>query len=462
MTPRAANPRIRFQLLILGLLACTAAHPAPSWATIAASLQQCRDGSWSAPQDCQWCACNASASTAHWIEGESVPFRLLLSGVTAGSHEVILEWDFKTNDQYEIDYLTSYDRTETGADPCSGVTGCVGPPNLFAIPVDPRVTQGGYYGGVTQAPGSFACFGGTIQTVSAYTYADPFNSTQRIAIDFTATTATPVIAWSTHLATEQDWGWGTTAAKTASSSLYSMSLLGVDGSNGVQIRALAGFAVSLAAIHSTQVGAPTVPPGGSVSDVATMRPLYGSPTGTVHFFVCGPAPSPLGCPVGQGIAVGDTIRISSGTVASPAFTPDPGPAGDGYYCFRAEYSGDSTYFPMTHTNDSTECFRRTSAAAAVSGADRSDGFFLDTPAPNPSGGGAALLVDFGMPRAGLVRMALYDLAGRRLATLLEREMSAGEHAVQVPGVPLSRPSGIYLIRLDTPSGRRVREFVVAR
>jgi photosystem II stability/assembly factor-like uncharacterized protein len=67
-----------------------------------------------------------------------------------------------------------------------------------------------------------------------------------------------------------------------------------------------------------------------------------------------------------------------------------------------------------------------------------------TAAPNPSRGPVTLR--FTLPQAGPVRLAAYDVQGRRVALLAEGERAAGAHAVQWTPEPL--PAGTYVVRLE--------------
>jgi len=74
--------------------------------------------------------------------------------------------------------------------------------------------------------------------------------------------------------------------------------------------------------------------------------------------------------------------------------------------------------------------------------------------PNPSFG--SLTADFSLPAAaGRARLALYDLAGRRVRTLIDGPLDAGAHHVPWDGRADdgSRPSaGIFFLRLETGAG----------
>ncbi len=54
-------------------------------------------------------------------------------------------------------------------------------------------------------------------------------------------------------------------------------------------------------------------------------------------------------------------------------------------------------------------------------------------------------IAFSLPRAGVVRLCVYDLLGREVMRLADGEMAAGEHAVNFDAAPLA--SGVYLYRL---------------
>src|SRR5580658_7394485 len=87
----------------------------------------------------------------------------------------------------------------------------------------------------------------------------------------------------------------------------------------------------------------TIVLGNSNSDTAVVTgdATFGSPTGTVTFYECGPTASPIACTsqsneVGTG-SVGLTAGASNTSSASSvSFTP----TSTGYWCFAAYYSGD--------------------------------------------------------------------------------------------------------------------------
>jgi hypothetical protein len=87
--------------------------------------------------------------------------------------------------------------------------------------------------------------------------------------------------------------------------------------------------------------------------------------------------------------------------------------------------------------------------------------FLSAPHPNPFR--AQTQVEFVLAEAGDVRLAVFDLAGRRVATLWDGPVPAGRHGAvwngRVDRGPRA-PSGIYFITLDSAAGRRTQKILV--
>ena len=100
--------------------------------------------------------------------------------------------------------------------------------------------------------------------------------------------------------------------------------------------------------------------GASVRDVATLNGPNGPVTGTVAFYVCGPANAPMNCdpatakgPTGQ--FLGTSLIDPPGKATSAPFTPPSGAGTLGQtYCFLAIYTprddDTSPYYPGYHTN----------------------------------------------------------------------------------------------------------------
>jgi hypothetical protein len=222
----------------------------------AANLDQCANGQLGSPLICidpNWENGNLNESKAHYFEGEVVAYRMRFINLdTAVSHTVVIEWDTTENSggKHALDYVVSYNFSETNANPCSGVTGC--DPTSFdtgSIPLDPHVAAGndqipGSADDITQIPGVFTLFGGTITNVSGYTVAGTYSGASQtsIAITFTTAVANPVLAWGGHISTRYDWGFDHSAISIPGAP-YHMRLLDLDGAGGNQDRSLSASAV---------------------------------------------------------------------------------------------------------------------------------------------------------------------------------------------------------------------------
>jgi hypothetical protein len=75
--------------------------------------------------------------------------------------------------------------------------------------------------------------------------------------------------------------------------------------------------------------------------------------------------------------------------------------------------------------------------------------------PNPFN--PVLGLELELPAAGPVELSVYNLAGRRVATLHQGLLSAGHH--RLDWQPGTGASGVYLVRLDTPWGQRSHKVI---
>ena len=83
---------------------------------------------------------------------------------------------------------------------------------------------------------------------------------------------------------------------------------------------------------------------------------------------------------------------------------------------------------------------------------------LDAPYPSPAHD--VVTISYTLPNNCSVELAVYDLSGRRVATLVHAELTAGRHEVAWDCVEV--PSGVYLYRLSTETGSVVNRLVIAR
>ena len=86
-------------------------------------------------------------------------------------------------------------------------------------------------------------------------------------------------------------------------------------------------------------------------------------------------------------------------------------------------------------------------------------FALGVPAPNPARGSTAL--NYVVPHAGVVKLEVYDAAGKRVPTLIDGTVGAGMGTVIWDGSAENRkrgPPGLYFARLSMEgrvAGRKI-------
>lgn len=236
-------------IILLGVLAVTIfvvrsaplvqAAPSPS-----DSLEQCSND----PSMCdsmnsnKWITGNLNTNNSAYAEGDSVAYRAEFTRLTVGqTYMTAINWDSTEGGLHAMDYLTSYNFSETGADPCSGLT-CDSPTSTLPIADNPMVTSAG----VDQEDGQvFTAFGATFPTSgaiisntgnlcganasctlasnpSAYSTTGTYAGTSKTSVNvyFTAQSNTVVLAWGGHIASPVDWGMGNSAAGINGSSYH--------------------------------------------------------------------------------------------------------------------------------------------------------------------------------------------------------------------------------------------------
>src|SRR5215213_1651154 len=357
----------RLAIVLVALAAAvTGAGYASAASGPAANIDQCRNGTFADPVVCTgaaWANGDLGSENSHYREGASVPFRVLLDGLTAGdTYTVAIQYDTLKDTKHAYDYLTSYDATETTADPTSGYTGLTAG-NCFPIPTDPDV--------INQDSGCISIWNGTITNI---TYGeDSTTGTQTALVTFTASSDTVLLAWGGHVASQLDWGLGNSAS-AISGAPYHMRVLSIKDQTtntttqfGNQDRSMKANAIPPMPTLETTASSATVALGQSLTDTATLSGPNGPVTGTIQFSVCGPdlVGNPT-CTAANSSDFGGAVTIINGTAVSGSYTPQA----PGRYCFRAVYTPDATaaYSAAEHTDQTSECFNVIATVAIVTNA----------------------------------------------------------------------------------------------
>ena len=207
-----------------------------------------------------WTEGNCYDENAHFIEGQSIPYRVTISNVSPGNHFLIVEWDIRKDGKTAIDYITDVQRISETVNPLRGLSGSYGAPSYLSIPAPQRnVSVTGYDGTQQQPLFSFnqlpasqkriTIYNGTPVSASYLSEGDPSRtySTTKLKIEFKVTgysSKNIVLAWGGHIASRLDWG-AANAPYDNNSSPYRTRVTTFDGKDCFNLdRSLRNSAVS--------------------------------------------------------------------------------------------------------------------------------------------------------------------------------------------------------------------------
>jgi hypothetical protein len=83
--------------------------------------------------------------------------------------------------------------------------------------------------------------------------------------------------------------------------------------------------------------------------------------------------------------------------------------------------------------------------------------------PNPFN--PSTTISFDVERSGPVRLEVFDLAGRKVRTLVDRRYEAGRHAVRWNGLDdagAAVSSGVYLVRYESREGSAMKKAILVK
>ncbi len=239
-------------LSYVGAWSVPAAHAATTNSNV--NLDQYANGKLTPPGTAEWQNGNLNSNNSHYVEGEVVPFRLSVTGLSAGTHTIHLNYDFTSGGIYSYDYLANWNQTEN-PDVCDSLTGfsttCATTPASAAIPVDPA--NSGFQSN-TQA---VLVYGASSASLGTYALSGPLtgNSTKDIELSFTVGAGVDqvLIAWGGHLASSIDHGAGKGAASISGSPFHMRTQQLDNSGNKNQDRSIQPGAVLLGSVTVTKI-----------------------------------------------------------------------------------------------------------------------------------------------------------------------------------------------------------------
>jgi hypothetical protein len=87
-----------------------------------------------------------------------------------------------------------------------------------------------------------------------------------------------------------------------------------------------------------------------------------------------------------------------------------------------------------------------------------NGYKLYNNYPNPFN--ASTMIKYSLPKVGYVSIKVYDITGRKLATLVSKVQRAGDYGVRFDGNNYS--TGIYFYRMETNGFTQTKKFVLIK
>lgn len=365
MTLRQSAPHARSRWAVvlvtvstaLGLMATAALA-----GTSAVSLEQCRNGAASAPNDCEalggssgWVNGNVGASQGHLLEGYSIPYRAILTGLPTDTEvTVTFGYDITHSGKHAIDYLTQYERLDPhtffghpaeAVLPTDGVAGIGSGTDTEPItnPGNLSSAASNGFNNLADAKKVITIFGGSIVDGSfAYVATGDPNASQseaRVQLTFTATSSTAVLAWGGHIARGDQWD-GASASAISGSPYHMRVKAWTLGNVGNQDRSLSAGAVQAGPSSITTAPSASATFTATLNDTATVT--GDSPTGNVTFTLYGAGDSACA----NGSIFEKTVALDGAGVASTTYTAVGTPTGSnqvtaaGTYKWTVSYAGD--------------------------------------------------------------------------------------------------------------------------
>jgi flagellar hook assembly protein FlgD len=141
----------------------------------------------------------------------------------------------------------------------------------------------------------------------------------------------------------------------------------------------------------------------------------------------------------------------------------------GYHASALAWGAHPHVDGIVYVADSREgllAFRYTGVATAIEETDTTtepDGLVLAQNYPNPFNTSTA--INFSLPGPAVVDLAIFNLAGQKVSTLVSGELNSGAHAVSWDGrddAGRSLASGVYLYRLDAGELRQHRKLLLIK
>lgn len=196
-------------------------------------LEQVANGPADAPLDSvRWVRGACIPNNSHYLRGHYIPYRAVIPSAplsSASSIDIVVSV-VQNGGKVSVDFLTSYDagidhqaafgHPAEFIDPKAGVEGTFPPKTTFPTPAPPNEFGYDFAGAYARFNARFgqqvmSIWNGTIQAIEFRGYSGQPHShlTARYTVTFTPSALPVIIAWGGHIASDEDYGAGSTAGK---------------------------------------------------------------------------------------------------------------------------------------------------------------------------------------------------------------------------------------------------------
>jgi len=166
--------------------------------------------------------------------------------------------------------------------------------------------------------------------------------------------------------------------------------------------------------------------------------------------------------------VGGSHTVTNGTgsadpQAGTMFDQPLSSPGTTRFTFQFNTAGTYPFFCRPHEGFNMKGVVKVQSTASVTpGGGSGPSGFLGSPWPNPTRGTTSFR--FALATAGHARAEAFDVRGRRVATVMDRDLAAGSWTAAWDGRVAGRtaPAGVYYLRLAVPGRNDVRSIIVER
>jgi uncharacterized repeat protein (TIGR01451 family) len=318
-----------------------------------------------------WQNGDLNGNNSAYGEGDVVPFRLAIEGLSAGQHTIHLNYDFLTGGSEAYDFLATWNVTENPnkcADPSAGGASSHCPNSLGAAdthafpgdPFSPAVSPGLTVNGAmafSGVPRNLTMYGGTVNSITVPAHASGKGD---MVVTFTTSSDWAFFLWGAHIAQSAYWnesnGGSANGASTISGAPWHMRTQQLDNSsNKNQDRSIQPSAIAV------------VQPNISVTKTADQGTINAGDTAAFTIVVTNNGPG-----TANNVTVNDPLPAGVAWVINPPVTGCSITSGTLNCTFATLDEGASKTIHVSGVTDAQDCGTLSNTATVAADNEGSD------------------------------------------------------------------------------------------